>query len=134
MSDGVERSIIVVPMKSETPPNRTSQLAGSAATILAMLSMATMVSVMPTSRTQMTEARCSQSDTPSMREVAVAMVAAAARDLLGSDRLDTALSSCDATELVQLQARTTYALDIGETPCFFRLPDELLIDLPPPGC
>ena len=134
MSGGVERSIIVVPMQSETPPNRVPQLAGSAATIIAMLSMVTMVSVMPASRTVMSEARCSQSETPSMREVAVAMAAAAARDLLGNDRLDTVLASCEAAEMVELQARSTLALNLGETPCFFTLPDELLIDLPPPGC
>jgi len=69
-----------------------------------------------------------------MREVAVAMAAAAARDLLGNDRLDTVLASCEAAEMVELQARSTLALNLGETPCFSTLPDELLIDLPPPGC
>ncbi len=121
-------------MQAETSPNRASQLAGSAATIVAMLSMATMVSVMPASRVQMTETYCSQSETPSMRDVAVAMAAAAVRDLLGNDRLDTAWSSCEGAEMVAYTGQSTIAINFGETPDFVTLPDELLIDLPPPGC
>lgn len=121
-------------MRAEATPTRSTPTAGSAATIVVLLSMATMAAGGAATGALPPEARPVAAEATSVREIAVAVVAAAARDLFGTDRLDTALPapgvlSIDDLERIgrpldQIEASTTgvYALD------------ERLLDLPPPAC
>ncbi len=117
-------------MASDPAPTRTPLLVGSSATIVALLSMAM---AMPAGGTLSTDARPAPSETASMREMAVAMVAAAAKNLLSThDRLDAVLPAapiCDLTDPPRLdQSR----LEIDSKVAHFRALSERLLDLPPP--
>lgn len=124
-------------MPEDTAPTRVPQSTGSAATIIALLSMATMVSgvsAMSTNRVAPSETRSTAVETSSVREMAVAVVAAAARNLLASDRLDSTL-----TVSVFLPVESADSLEVrldlpGTAPPASLLLNERLIDLPPPGC
>ncbi|MCZ6837225.1 MAG: hypothetical protein O7G85_15730 [Planctomycetota bacterium] len=83
---------------TSTQAPRNAPLASSAATIVVLLSMANMVSAVPTlvangSSPVQGEARSTMIEASTVRKLAVAVVKAAARDLLGTDRLDHALTS-----------------------------------------
>lgn len=138
MSEGLERSIIPEEsMREDSTTSRIPQTTGSAATIVALLSMATMVSgvsAMSTSRAHPSETRPATVETTSVREMAVAVVAAAARNLLVSDRHDSALT-ISAFLPVESADSLDVRIDLPGTaqPAGFLL-DERLIDLPPPGC
>ena len=84
-------------MASDPAPTRTPLLVGSSATIVALLSMAL---AMPAGGAVSTDARPAPSETASMREMAVAMVAAAAADNVAVETRDGGLADI-AQELMR---------------------------------
>ena len=124
-------------MSADPTPTRPPQLTGSTATIIALLSMATMVTSNPgamAGRVLPAESRPISTETASVREMAVAMVAAAARNLLASERIDTALP---APLFAPVRAATTSVVRVDardSAPPVGYVLHERLIDLPPPGC
>jgi hypothetical protein len=121
-------------MEAQTSPSRNVSPAGSAATIVALLSMATMVSALPAARTPAPESRSASTEAASVREIAVAVVAAAARDLLGRDRLDTAVSAPMALMAVELRGPRRADQNGDDVAPGIRVLPERLLDLPPPAC
>ncbi len=119
-------------MAADSSPIRSPQPAGASATIVALLSMAL---AMPANAVPSIDTRPVAPESASMREMAVAMVAAAARDLLKSqDRLDVALHGSPVGGVIETPRVDLPRLEVESTLAHFRALDERLLDLPPPSC
>lgn len=120
-------------MSSEPSPTRNACLATSAATLVALLSMATMISVTPGVESMPREGRTTLSDTQSMRAM-MGAVAAAAREMLDGEQLDYSMAMSPMRISSQEAPQTiTIARFEAESRSDRRLSPHLL-DLPPPGC
>lgn len=118
-------------MRSESIPSRSSSVAVTATTFVALVAMAATVSVAPQARAVTVDCRAVVSEGPAVRSVAAA-VAAVARDLLKNDRAEVALPApmLVATSLPPIGGKPLVPT-AGRQPCGIEL-REALLALPPP--
>lgn len=114
------------------PPTRPPQFTGSGATVVALLSMAL---AMQSGGITPGDARSATHESATVREIAVAVVAAAAKNLMGStDRLDATLSASPVACVEGSPQDDGPRSDAESVGAYFRVLDERLLDLPPPAC
>ncbi len=115
------------PMRCARPPTRTTALSATTTTLVALVAMSAAVAS-PAQR----DAETARSESNVVRVVAAA-VAAAARDLMGSDRCAAALVLLEPAS-GRGGAGPARVADPPAAPAPVRLLAERLLDLPPPAC
>lgn len=114
----------------------SASLASNASALVALVAIAALMSSAPRlamARVNPVEARSSVIAAPSVRAVAAA-VAAAARDLVGGERINSALPVPRFAEALALPVGQFIDRSSTDEIIQCRLVGERLIDLPPPGC
>lgn len=125
-------------MKLHRRPNRpanTAALATTASALIALVAVAAAMSSLPGAnlRASILETRGANVETPSVRQVAAA-VAAAARELVGVQKITAALPTHDFTLALASITEGTPCGGEATKPILSRAIEEHLIDLPPPLC
>ncbi len=119
-------------MEPAPTPTRSPQFTGSGATVVALLSMAL---AMQSGGITPGDARSATHESATVREIAVAVVAAAAKNLMGSTDLLNATLSASPVVCVEGGPRIDLSRsDTKSVGAYFRVLDERLLDLPPPAC
>ncbi|MHC4415008.1 MAG: hypothetical protein ACYS0G_06980 [Planctomycetota bacterium] len=116
-------------MRGEPHPTRAGGLAATATTLVALVAMAATVSIAPAPRALELE-RLSES--PVVRAVAAA-VAAAARDLVGSERCTTTLALLEPSARCDDASASGPVASLNDSCPPPTLLGERLLDLPPPA-
>lgn len=134
MDDTVYRPAMKLHRRHNRPAN-SAALATTASALIALVAVAAAMSSLPGAnvRASLLEARGGNVEAPSVRQVAAA-VAAAARDLVGVEKITAALPAEAFASAHVAPLQLLFSASESAKPIQSRAIDEHLIDLPPPVC